>query len=59
MSQTDYHGWHLRLKIPRYINTMKLHSLVPKVGDYNMGRVKRVKRIEKAKGVEKAIGEIR
>lgn len=67
ISQIVYYDCRLRLKTP-CINNMTLHCLVLRVREYNMGRVKKVEKIErvrgvermqKVKGVKKAIGAIR
>ena len=51
-----------------YINAMMLHPEVPKMGEYNIGMVRRVEKmgrvtgmesIERVKGVEEAIRKIR
>lgn len=68
MSQSRCLGWRLRFETPRYINIMMLHPLVSRVGEYNigrvrkverMGRIREVERMERVRGVEEAIAEIR
>ena len=58
----------LKLKTLRYINAMILHTLILRVGEHNIGRVrevekirkiKEIKRIKGVRGVEEAIAKIK
>lgn len=68
MFWSRFWGWRLKLESPRYINTMILHFLVPKIEEYNIEKVKiiekmrkirKVEKIEGVRGVEKVIPEIK
>lgn len=68
MSRIRHLSWHQRFENSKCINTMILHFLVPKVGEYNMGKIKKVEKMGKVKEmkrkewvrrIEKTIEEIR
>lgn len=59
MSRPYYKSWCLQYMTPSFINVMILHSFVSRVGEYNIGKVKGLKRIEKVREIEETIGEIK
>lgn len=68
ISQSRHYSRDLWFESLRYINTIILYPLVPKVQEYNMamvrgvkkiGKIREVERIERIWEVGKVIGEIR
>lgn len=59
MSQTGWYAGHLTLETFKYINTAKLHILVPSMEKYNMRNIREVERIRRTKEVEKTVEKVR
>ena len=56
MSWSRRESWHLRLETLRCIKAIILHLLIPRVGKHNMGRIRRVERMERIRGMERMEG---
>lgn len=59
MIQISHYSWRLKLEIFKYINTITLYPLIPRVEKHNIKRVKGKERIKRTKKIKKAIEKIK